>query len=349
MSERRARPTHLLLATLAAVAVASCGGDDGAGTPTSTTATSTTAPTPTTTVPPATPWAFTDDLDVTVELPDRPERIVMFEEVAASLMDFGIQPVGIHYIDDTEGSRLLKRFDLGTVTPVATSCSGVNVEAAAALDPDLFIYMDWGDGPDAAFCLDAAELQQLEAIAPVVRLRAEGDADTIRARYEELATALGAPGDAELGAKRERYDAAATALAAALAARPEISVLPLSLGPTWAGVAESGGFADLTTLAERYGIDFAGPFEGAFTGAYWSELSAETVTEFRGDVILLDARNLTSRADLAATYPLWAELPEVRAGQIVDWMVPGSFNYTRDAEFLEALTAAIESATDLVP
>ncbi len=74
---------------------------------------------------------------------------------------------------------------------------------------------------------------------------------------------------------------------------------------------------------------------------YWQEFSAETISTIRGDVILMDAKNATPIEDKIASYPLWAALPEVQADQIVEWFVPGSFSYTRDAAFMETLAAAI--------
>ncbi len=93
----------------------------------------------------------------------------------------------------------------------------------------------------------------------------------------------------------------------------------MSNPPTWAGVAPNpGGFADLAkALRDDFGIDFAGPFDGEFTGAYWQEYSAETRSPRScGDVVLMDAKNgQTPLADKVAACPgSGSALPGVAGG-----------------------------------
>lgn len=317
--------------------VAACGGDDTA------------APDAASTTVASTGWSYTDDLGDAVELDEMPQRLVMFEDVAATLMDFGVRPVGIHYLNRVDGNRLFEGMETTGIESVGSTCEEVNVEAVAALEPDLIIYMHWGNEPDAAFCITPEQRALLQEIAPVVRLQAVGESREILASYEELAVALGADlTSSEHVARVERYDAATERLEHALADRPEISIIATSIAADWAGVAEPGGFADLVTLQERFGVQFAGPFSGEFSGEYWRQLSGETITDYRGDVILLDSKNETSLADKVDAFPLWGALPEVEADQIVPWFVPGSFSYTRDAVAMETLAEAIENAEDFV-
>jgi iron complex transport system substrate-binding protein len=297
---------------------------------------------------PESAWAFTDDAGEVVTLEAMPKRIVMFEDVAASMIDLGIKPDGIHYINGVEGNRLFEEVDLAGVETVGAECENLNIEALTALQPDLIVYMLWGE---ETFCLTPEQVQLAEEVAPLLQIQAVGESDAIRGRYIDLAEALGADLDAdEQVAKRERFDEAADRLARAVAEHPEISVIPVSIAPDWAGVAEPSAYPDLLTLRDRYGVRFTGPFDpdAASTDTYWQEVSAETIADFRGDVILMDAKNETPLADKLAAYPLWASLPEVQAEQIVDWWVPGSFSHTRDAEFMEDLAAAIETAEDVV-
>jgi iron complex transport system substrate-binding protein len=326
-----------ILSVLALGSLASCASDDRGGAAATTSSTASEGP-----------WTFTDDAGETVTLEERPERIAMFEDVAASMIDLGVQPAGIHFINGTEGNRLFEDVDLTGVETVGSNCDTLNIEALAAMEPDLVIYMLW----DAeTFCLTPDQVDQVEQVAPLVRIQAVGESNAIRDRYLELASALGAdPESEEQVAKRDRFDAAVQRLHDAVGAHPGISVIPVSIGPEWAGVAEPSAYSDLVTLRDEFGIQLTGPFDAAAasTGTYWQELSAETIADFRGDVILMDAKNETPLQDKLDAYPLWARLPEVQAGQIVDWWVPGSFSYTRDADALEALAAAIEQAEDLV-
>jgi iron complex transport system substrate-binding protein len=294
-------------------------------------------------------WSFPLDAGGELVLAERPERIVMFEDVAASMIDLGIRPIGIHYINGEDGNRLFEGVDLDGIATIGTACEQVNVEAVAALEPDLLVYMAYDE---ERFCLTVDQVAQLEEIAPVLAIEAVGDADGIRQRYVDLATSLGVDmGSPDLVAKRERFDAAAERLLAVVASRPEISVVPVAIAPDFAGVAEPAAFADLLELRDRFGVTFAGPFaaDAPSTATYFQELSAETIADHRGDVIMIDSKNETDFDARRAAYPLWAELPEVQAEQFVTWFVPGSFSYSRDAEAMELLADAIERAQDLVP
>ncbi|MCC6313291.1 MAG: ABC transporter substrate-binding protein, partial [Thermomicrobiales bacterium] len=48
------------------------------------------------TATPAGSWSFTDDLDVVIERPTRPERIVAYLPLAAGLWNFGIRPIAVY-------------------------------------------------------------------------------------------------------------------------------------------------------------------------------------------------------------------------------------------------------------
>lgn len=45
--------------------------------------------------PPDEGWSFTDDLGVTIELDEAPTRVVALTDVAYSLMNYGVEPVGV--------------------------------------------------------------------------------------------------------------------------------------------------------------------------------------------------------------------------------------------------------------
>lgn len=328
-----------LAAALLALALmaAACGGDDGGGEAEAVAGLDV----------PAGPWSFESSSGDVIELDETPQRLVMFEDVAASLMDLGVGPIGIHHIQGRDGNRLFDGMDLDGIAVTGEICDEVNIEAAAQLQPDLFIYMTWGG---TGFCLDDQHKELLEEIAPVLQIEAMGDASEIRRIYVDLAESLGVdPDDPEIAAKRQRFEEATAALEDALEARPEISVIAMSVDSEGAGIAEPAGFADLVALRDHFGVDFEGPFDDhEFTETYWEFYSPETSTTFRADVILMDSKNETPLADKVDGNPLWGALPEVEAEQIVPWFVPGSFSYTRDAEFMEALAAEILDAEDFV-
>src|SRR5688572_14993334 len=41
-------------------------------------------------------WTYTDDVEVTITRPTRPERIVAYLPIASALWDYGLRPVGVY-------------------------------------------------------------------------------------------------------------------------------------------------------------------------------------------------------------------------------------------------------------
>lgn len=93
-------------------------------------------------------------------------------------MDFGVRPVGIHYRGANGESEIFGDLDRSGIENVG-ACREANVEAIAALDADLFVATQWDEDTASAFCLEPAQLQQIEAIAPVVRISAVATATGI--------------------------------------------------------------------------------------------------------------------------------------------------------------------------
>lgn len=298
------------------------------------------------------PWSFVGDNGEELQLPADPERIVMWEEAAVTLMDFGVRPVGI--FGQSEGvslqeSPLFEGLDMTGIESVGSICAEINYEALAALDPDLIIAQQWGSYekyPPNCF-LNFKQLETVEAIAPVLALQSERPATDVLDRYVELAGSLGADLESpEVSAKRDRFETAVKRLKAAVADRPEITVVGMTGAQDGGGqVAHPGGFPDLQALEDDFGVRFVDPPDH---NGYWKPLSPEEVDSYLGDVMLFDSRpGLPSIAELADQNDLWARMPAVAADQVVPWYVPGSSSYTQYAEALERLAAEIEDAQDV--
>jgi iron complex transport system substrate-binding protein len=111
---------------------------------------------------------FTDDLGRVVEIPVAPQRIAGMHDLAVTvpLIELGIMPVGSHGRTTAEGVGFIRSSK--TLTGVDFDNSDIkflgnlpaDIEAVAAVEPDLIITTPWQSVP----------VEQLEAIAPTIVL-----------------------------------------------------------------------------------------------------------------------------------------------------------------------------------
>lgn len=111
---------------------------------------------------------FTDDTGRTVEIPVAPQRIVSLQdlEITIPLLELGVTPVGSHGRTTAEGTPFIRSsavltgvdFDNSDIAFVGNLPA--DVEAVAALEPDLIITTPWQTAP----------VEQLAAIAPTIVL-----------------------------------------------------------------------------------------------------------------------------------------------------------------------------------
>ncbi len=112
--------------------------------------------------------SFTDDLGRVVEIPVAPQRIVSLQdlEITIPLLELGVTPVGSHGRTTAEGTPFIRSsavltgvdFDNSDIKFVGNLPA--DVEAVAALDPDLIITTPW----------QTASVDQLATIAPTIVL-----------------------------------------------------------------------------------------------------------------------------------------------------------------------------------
>jgi iron complex transport system substrate-binding protein len=294
------------------------------------------------------PWTFTDDRGETIELPEAPTRIVAYVGTAAVLWDFGVRPVGVfgpQVRADGTPEPAAGRIDLDAVGSAGMGWDGVNLEALAALDPDLVV--TGGTTDQDLWVISAEKLDEVERIAPVVAIRAyEGSAAEIVAGYERFVDALGIDlGAPEVEAARTAYETVLAELRAALAEKPGLRVLVTFADADSLYVAKPPDFPDLLEL-RTLGMDLVEP---GGRDAYWQALSWEQAGRYPADLILHDERSYGLQPDELTGYPTWATLPAVEAEQVAPWNAETIMSYQGlTLAFARILDAVRVARTDVV-
>jgi len=205
-----------LLALGVTVSVSACGGDSDADTGTASADGG---------------WSFTDDLGTTVELDETPTRIAGLNDLAASLWNYGIQPVATFGQTSAEDDVAFEGKDLSDVAIVGSAYGEIDLEALAAADPDLIVTTIYpadssGEIPEGTAGYgfnDMAQQEQVAEIAPIVTIAYRGSAADVIQRVVDLAGSLGV--DTEGG---KVADARAD-FEAALRARPDFGAARIGL------------------------------------------------------------------------------------------------------------------------
>lgn len=295
-------------------------------------------------------WSFTDDRGVTHTLDEVPDVVVAQSVSAGGLWEYGVEVAGafgpLRRPDGTPDPSI------GLADPDAFASLGevegeVNLEALAALQPDIIVTQLWSD--DSFWGIDD-ELDEMEALAPVVGIRVgERPVDEPLARLAELATSLGGdPGDGvdtgdRVAEARAGFDQATDRLAAALADRPGLRVLAASGTPAEMYVAHPPGFPDLRYY-QSLGMDLVEPEEHPTGQGYWETLSWEEADKYPADLVLADVRGATLEQLLDQMPPTAAALPAVAADQVIAWPASFALGYGNVAAVLDEVRAAVEAA-----
>jgi iron complex transport system substrate-binding protein len=286
------------------------------------------------------PWTFTDDRGEKVSLPKKPERFVMQEYAVAALWPYGIKPVGIFGSAPMDEQPLFADYDLSGIKSVGESWSEINLEAVAALRPDLIISTWWpGDGLGG---MEEDKLaKKMEAIAPTVGVHATVPAMQTIEGFQRLAAGLGADVDSpEMKAARRRCDDAIEAFKAAVEARPGLRAMAVYADPEAFYVAKVEDYSDLLEY-QAWGL---GLVSGKSKDRYWEELSWENADKYPADLILYDNRAWSPKLEELEKIPLWRDLPAVEAGQLSPWHMEQAVSHELFAGHIEELTGAVEQA-----
>lgn len=250
---------------LGVAALGSCGADDEAMAPTATTAT----------------CVFSHALGET-EVPAKPERIIALSalELMWPLFQVGVEPVGVDIRSGT--LEQLRTIDpaladrAGALPPIGGN-DALNLEAIAALNPDLIIGMSW----------QAESYDDLSQIAPTVML--DGATDIV-AWQRELAALAGVADNDMLEERIAEYDARVATL--------REQYLDMWPNLEWTRLADfyAGNFYVLDTFpgdpAFKVFADLGAQQSSTvaqFTGQELPAISLELIPEYDADVIFITA------------------------------------------------------------
>lgn len=291
-------------------------------------------------------WSYVGGDGETVTLDAMPARIIASQDAAAGLIPLGIRPVGIYADSAVADAKALQGLDLSGIEIIGQTWGEVDIEKAAALDPDLIVAefwpleTTWSGGDDV--------VTALSPLAPITGPEQGASILTLIEDYEALATSLGADLSApEITADKTAFEEALADFRAAVTAKPGLTALAVWAGTDALYVAATEGASELMDFA-AWGLDLIDP-EVADDRGYWETLSWENADKYQPDLILVDNRSAATM-DTALAQPTWTLMKAAEAGQVTDWPAFWLRNYRAYADELAKLTAAISAADpDLVP
>ena len=290
----------------------------------------------------AEPWSYTDSLGNTVALEEVPTRIIASQDAAAGLIPLGIRPIAIYADGPVADAKALQGLDLDGIEIIGQAWGEVDIEKAAALDPQLVIAEYWP--LDAAWSGGEAVVDALSPLAPITGVTQGDSVLTLIEDYEALATSLGADlSKPEIAADKAAFEASRAAFQAATAAKPGLTALAVWAGTDALYVAATAGAAELMDF-KAWGLNLIDP-EVADDRGYWETLSWENTDKYQPDLILVDNRS-PATMETALAQPTWTLMQAAEAGAVTDWPAFWLRNYRAYAAELDKVTAAVNAADE---
>ncbi|WP_189427203.1 ABC transporter substrate-binding protein [Devosia pacifica] len=288
-------------------------------------------------------WRYTDGSGQTVELDEVPKRIIASADAAAGLIPLGIRPVGIYADSVVAQSKPLQGLDLSGIEIIGSVWGQIDIEKAAALQPDLVIAEYWPmDGNWSGGEVVTGPESPLRQLVPVTGPTQGDSILSLIEDYEQLAASLGA--DLTVPAiedAKRAFQAARSEFEEAVAAKPDLTVLAVWAGEDALYVAATEGAAELSDFS-RWGLNLIDP-ENADDRGYWETLSWENADKYQPDLIMVDDRSEQTMAT-ALAQPTWTTMRAAETGAVTDWPAFWLRNYAAYARELEHLTVAIKAA-----
>lgn len=290
----------------------------------------------------AEPWSYTDSTGNTVTLDAVPTRIIASQDAAAGLIPLGIRPIAIYADSPVAEAKPLQGLDLTGIEIIGQAWEEVDIEKAAALQPDLVIAEYWP--LDKAWSGGEKVYTALSQLAPITGPTQGDSIVTLIEDYEVLAESLGADlSQPDIADKKAAFEASLAAFKATVAAKPNLTALAVWAGTDALYVAATAGSAELVDF-RNWGLKLIDP-EVADDRGYWETLSWENADKYQPDLIIVDNRSDTT-IETAKAQPTWTLMKAAAAGAVTDWPAFWLRNYGAYSSELDKLTAAITAADE---
>jgi iron complex transport system substrate-binding protein len=289
-------------------------------------------------------FSWTDARGTVVEFPLPATGVVAQSSAAASLLDFGYRVAGAYGDLKPVDGRLSYQagsLDPSTMTVLSDVYGQFDVEKFAAMNPQALI--DLMFVKDELWYLPDGLQAKVEAVAPTIAIEMLNlNLLQIIENFADLAARLGADVTSPAVTRSKAdFETAVAQVEAAVAAKPDLTVLGISRSAdkVWiANAAQHPDFAYLQTL----GVTFVDA-EVSDPSLYFNEISYEKIDEFAADVIFDDSRGGVIAA--ADKQPTWRALPAVKAGQVHPWKAAAPYSYKANAPILTDFADALSGAT----
>ena len=303
----------------------------------------------------ATGWSYQDATGTSIRLDRRPERVVALDDVAISMVRYGLHPVGtfgrLPLAEDTrwDGLDTDGITDVGSASTTEGTGDGsddIDVARMAALEPDLIVTTiapvdasgTLPSGHVGTGIADAGQLRALTKIAPVAEVRWGGDGADVVRDVTDLARSLGAEQSVVDAAETEFDDAAKTLEAATR--DHDVRLTALYADHDGVYVARPADVPALQLWA-AHGADLTVPGP---TGYAWGVYSWPNAGKVRGDVLLLSDQGY--QVDDLVEQPTFADQPALVAGQVHPWTSP-VLDYASQAVAMRQLAGWITASERL--
>jgi iron complex transport system substrate-binding protein len=347
MTNERHRAARVLLGTLvitALVAAACSSSSSSAAGPTGSSS--------------AGPWTYTDGRGETVTLDEMPTNIVAYAPAPLdALMRLGVEPVGA-FGGPLDGWVMLDGLDMSGVENVGEVYGEINLEALAALQPDLIVSaFDPRQTALPPFGISSEkQYNQVSAVAPVVAIDSTKDNSAVIEDFETLAGALGADlASPSVVAAHDAFDAAVADLQAATAENPGVLASGMS---AYEGdqvyLAHPSAFPTLRDY-ETWGLELLDPpgqepaGDSYNTNYFWKLLSFENADSYPTDLLLYDSQSGGIPASKLPETPTLDALPSVETGQVAQWSTLAVWSAEGYAKEIQGIADAVREADpDLV-
>lgn len=291
------------------------------------------------------PWSFKDDRGMSAEAKSTPKNIVAFTGMAAAMHDFGVEVKGVFGPTKTADGKpdvQAGDLDINKVEIIGNVWGEFNIEQYVKLKPEVLITDMWEK--DALWYVPDESKDKILELAPSVALwAADASMPKVIQRHVDLAESLGADVKTKkIADSKARFEKAAARLREAAKGKPEIKVLIGSASADLFYVSTPARPTD-TLYFKELGVNIIVP-DKLDEGGWFESLSWENVGKYKADLIMMDNRSSAIQPKDLASKPTWAQLPAVKAGQVIPRVTEPIYSYGKCAPLLEDLAKALESA-----